>query len=69
MRVNFTYSDGLNNYNINIFNTWIYRKLFKAIKDSNSDNKIIKAAGIKTVNDIRIRLSRFLTKLDEGLYE
>lgn len=69
MRVNFTYSDGINTHSINIFNTWIYRKLFKALQDQNSENEIIKAAAIKTVQDIRKRLSSFLTKLDEGLYE
>jgi len=69
MKVNFTYSDGINDHSINIFNTWIYRKLFKAIKDSNSKNEIIRAAAIKTRNDIRKRLPNFLTKLDEGLYE
>lgn len=69
MKVNFTYSDGINNHAINIFNTWIYRKLFRAIKDSNSKNEIIRAAAIKTKNDIRKRLPNFLTKLDEGFYE
>lgn len=60
MRVNFTYVTTTGEQkSINLFNTWIYRELFKAINEKNSAR----------INELQSRLQNFVTKIDEGFYE
>ena len=60
MRINFSYIDQSGQQkSINLFNTWIYRKLFNALKSGDKE----------TASNLQNRLQQFVTKLDEHLYE
>lgn len=60
MRVNFTYIDQYGQQkSINLFNTWIYRKLFNALKSGDK----------QTASNLQNRLQQFVAKLDQHLYE